>query len=40
MRTGCIVAYHSLVTAARQQVENKTPIHIADVLTTTEAFSR
>ena len=39
VRRGLVVAYRSLVTAGRQQVEDKTPIHIADVQTMTEAFS-
>ena len=31
VRKGVIVAYRSLVTAGKMGVEEKTPIHIADV---------
>ena len=37
VRRGLIIAYRFLVTAGRQQVEDKTPIHVE---TMTEAFSR
>ena len=39
VRRGLIVAYRSLVNSDRQQVEDETPAHIADVQTMTEAFS-
>ena len=39
VRRVLVVAYRSLVTAGRQQVEDKTLIHTTDVQTMTEAFS-
>ena len=40
MRRGLIVGYRSLITAGVQQIENKTPIHIADMQAMIEEFSR
>ena len=38
VRLGLTVAYRSLAASGRQQVEDKTPIHIADVQTMTDLF--
>ena len=38
VRRGLIVSFRALITAGKQQVEDKTPIHIADVQTMTEEF--
>ena len=35
---GLIVGFGALITAGKQQVEDKTPIHIADIQTMTEEF--
>ena len=35
-----IVGFRALVTAGRQQIEDKTPIHIADLQSMTENFAR
>ena len=41
VRRGFIFAYRSLETAGRHQIgDKKNPIHICDVQTMTEAFSR
>ena len=38
VRRGLIVGFRAVITAGKQQVEDNTPIHIADVQTTTEEF--
>ena len=40
VRRGIIVGFRALITAGRQRVENKTPVHIADVQSMTEEFLR
>ena len=40
VRRGLIVGFRALITAGRQQVEDKTPLHIADVQNMTEEFLR
>ena len=40
VRRGLIVGFRALITAGRQQVEYKTPVHIADVQSMTEEFLR
>ena len=37
---GLIVGFRALVTAGKQQIEDKTPIHIADLQSMTEDFAR
>ena len=39
VRKGLIVAYRALVTAGREQLEEKTPIHIADVVKLTQSYN-
>ena len=36
MRKGYIIGFRALVTAGREQIEDKTPIHIADIKSMTE----
>ena len=38
VRRGLIVGFRVLITAGKQQIEDKTPIHIADIQTMTEEF--
>ena len=38
VRRGLIVGFRALITAGKQQVEDKTPIHIADIQTMTAEF--
>ena len=40
VRRGLIVGFRSLITAGKVQVEDKTPIYIADLQSLTEEFSR
>lgn len=40
IRRGLIVGFRALVTGGRQQIEDKTPIHIADVQLMTEELAR
>jgi hypothetical protein len=40
VRKGFIIAFRSLVTAGREQIEDKTPIHVADVKLMTEQIER
>ena len=38
VRSGLIVGFRALITAGKQQVKDKTPVHIADVQSMTEEF--
>ena len=40
VRRGLIVGFRALITAGKQQIEDKTPIHIADLQEMTEDFAR
>ena len=40
VRKGLIVGFRALITAGRQQMEDKTPVHVADLQSMTEEFSR
>ena len=40
VRKGLIVGFRALITAGRQQIEDKTPVHVADLQSMTEEFSR
>ena len=40
VRKGLIVGYRALITAGRQQIEDKTPVHVFDLQSMTEEFSR